>query len=346
MLGAIVATGALSLVFAGTALADHGNGGGNGNGCNAPGHAYGHDNCDPPADPPPSGEDQAPPTSDAPEPPSAPAGEEPSPGTGSTDGASQSAPPPDAANLPQTDASSDSLVPTVSSAPEAGAPSSSPPDSPPPYPGPPVAGWAPVVARSEAPPAPPAPQPTAPRGRTFSSYSGPDASWGEPDASWSQGSAERFGVTGTSAIIAIRRGAGVAGGVAFRVQMVGRSTFSFRASRSIVAGAGGRLYRIGAWLRSDVPGLTVCLRIQEVSPADPLTAVRTSESCLSPTTKWKRFRHFRRTLASRNKLIFSIYSYGAVTGDSFEVDRFTVSRRVKNGWKRVDAAFGDASELR
>jgi hypothetical protein len=125
----------------------------------------------------------------------------------------------------------------------------------------------------------------------------------------------------------------------------GSSTFAFRASRSVVAGAGGRLYRIGAWLRSDAPGLTVCLRIQEVAPADRLTSVRSSESCLSPTTKWKRFRLFRRTLASGNKLVFSIYSYGATAGDSFEVDGFTVARRVKNGWKRVDAAFGDA-ELR
>jgi hypothetical protein len=192
----------------------------------------------------------------------------------------------------------------------------------------------------------PAPRPTAPRERTFSSYTGPEASWGTPDASWSQGaqSAERFGVTGTSAIIAIRRGAGVAGGLAFRVQMTeGSSTFAFRASRSIVSGSGGRLYRIGAWLRSDVPGLSVCLRIQELTPGDSLVPVRTSESCLATTAKWKKFRLYRRTLARGNRLVFSIYSYGAVEGDSFDVDGFTVARKVLHGWKRVDAAFGNAS---
>jgi hypothetical protein len=203
-----------------------------------------------------------------------------------------------------------------------------------------------VTARSESAPAAPAPRPTAPRERTFSSYTGPEASWGTPDASWSQGaqSAERFGVTGTSAIIAIRRGAGVAGGLAFRVQMMrGHSTFAFRASRSIVAGSGGRLYRIATWLRSDVPGLSVCLRIQEMTPRDSLVPVRTSESCLATTSDWKKFRLYRRTLARGNRLVFSIYSYGAVEGDSFDVDGFTVARKTLHGWKRVDAAFGNAS---
>jgi hypothetical protein len=148
-------------------------------------------------------------------------------------------------------------------------------------------------------------------------------------------------VTGTGAIITIRRRHGVFGGLSFRVEMLeGNSTFVFRASRSIVTGAGGRLYRIGTWLRSDVPGLNVCLRIQEVSPNDALTPVRTSESCLAPTGKWKHFRLYRRTLARGNRLVFSIYSYGAVKGDSFEIDGFTVARRVTNAWIRVTAAFG------
>jgi hypothetical protein len=123
----------------------------------------------------------------------------------------------------------------------------------------------------------------------------------------------------------------------------GESTFAFRASRSIVAAGGGRLYRIGTWLRSDVPGLSVCLRIQEMSPRDSLVPVRTSETCLASTATWKHFRLYRRTLARGNRMVFSIYAYGAVEGDSFDVDRFTVSRRVKNGWKRVAAAFGGAS---
>ncbi len=71
--------------------------------------------------------------------------------------------------------------------------------------------------------------------------------------------------------------------------------------------------------------------------------MRTSESCFAPTAKWKHFRVFRRTLARGNHLVFSVYSFGAVAGDSFEIDGFTVHRRVLHGWKRVDAAFGDAA---
>jgi hypothetical protein len=161
-------------------------------------------------------------------------------------------------------------------------------------------------------------------------------------------SAERYGVTGTGAIITIRRRHGVFGGLSFHVSLArGSSSLVFRAARAVVAGSGGRLYRIGAWLRTDAPGMNVCLRIQEVSPRDPLTAVRTSESCFAPTVTWKHLILYRRTLARGNKLVFSIYTLGAVSGDSFDVDRFTVARRVgKHLWKRVDAAFGDAAELR
>jgi len=205
-----------------------------------------------------------------------------------------------------------------------------------------------VSAREENQPAPPEPRPTAPRERTWSSTHTPDASWGQPDASWSNShAADQYGVTGTGAIITIRRRYGVFGGLSFRVSLApGSSSLVFRAARSVVAGSGGRLYRIGAWLRTDAPGMNVCLRIQEVSPADPLTAVRTSESCFAPTTNWKRFMLYRRTLARGNRLVFSIYSFGAVSGDSFDIDRFTVSRRVAHGWKRVSAAFGNSAELR
>ena len=144
-------------------------------------------------------------------------------------------------------------------------------------------------------------------------------------------SASRYGLAGTGAVITVRQRHGVFGGLSFRVTAApGASRFVFQAARSVIAGAGGRLYRIGAWLRTDVPGLGVCLRIQEVSPADPLIPVRTSEACFTPTNTWHRFRLYRRTLAAGNRLVFSIYSFGALAGESFEVDK---------GWKRVTAAF-------
>jgi hypothetical protein len=119
----------------------------------------------------------------------------------------------------------------------------------------------------------------------------------------------------------------------------GESSFSFDATGTVQERHVGRAYRIGAWLRGETPGLTVCLRIEEVSKADPLTSVRTTETCVSPTTTWRHFRILRRTVARGDRLVFSIYSYGAASGDTFEIDGFTVMRKTADGWKRVDQAF-------
>jgi hypothetical protein len=153
-------------------------------------------------------------------------------------------------------------------------------------------------------------------------------------------SAARYGLAARGAVITVRQRHGVFGGLSFRVTATpGASSFVFRTARSILAGSGGRLYRIGAWLRTDVPGLDVCLRIQEISEADPLISVRTSEACFTPAAAWHHVRLYRRTLAPGNRLVFSIYSFGATAGDSFEVDNFRVARRVGKGWKRVIAAL-------
>ena len=151
---------------------------------------------------------------------------------------------------------------------------------------------------------------------------------------------------GTRAGVELRRGHGVSGGSSLRVAMVrGASSFGLRARHYVVATAAGSLYRIGAWLRSDDPGLMICLRIQELSPRTSEPPVRTSESCVASTASWRHIRVFRRTMAPGNRLVFSIYSSSNVTGDSFEIDRFRVQVRVKHGWKRVHAAFGNAPAL-
>jgi hypothetical protein len=124
------------------------------------------------------------------------------------------------------------------------------------------------------------------------------------------------------------------------------STYSFAAAGTSRAASAGATYRIGAWLRSDVPGLSVCLRIQEVSPNDALTPVRTTETCIAPTAEWHHFWIVRRALARGDKLVFSIYSFGALSGDRFEIDGFTVLRRTAKGWKRVDEAFAASPEIR
>jgi hypothetical protein len=133
---------------------------------------------------------------------------------------------------------------------------------------------------------------------------------------------------------------GVTGRPSVRVALLrGLTTYSFDAAGTVRTTRVGSLYRIGAWLRTDAPGLTVCLRIEEVSKKDPLTAVRTSETCFSPTTKWQHFRILRRTLAAGDTLKFSIYSYGAEKGDSFEIDAFAVLRKAPDRWVRVKNAF-------
>jgi hypothetical protein len=148
-----------------------------------------------------------------------------------------------------------------------------------------------------------------------------------------------YGVTGRGAHLTLRND-GVDGKPAIRVALARRgSQFEFQSVGDVEVARVGLAYRIGAWLRSDAPGVTVCLRIEEVSPKDPLAAVRTTETCLSPTAEWRHFRILRRTLARGDKLVFSVYSYGAELGDSFEIDHFLVLRKTTHGWKRVDSAF-------
>ena len=45
-------------------------------------------------------------------------------------------------------------------------------------------------------------------------------------------------------------------------------------------------------------------------------------------------------MARGDKLTFSIYSYGALAGDSFDIDGFVVLRHTSKGWRKVDEAFG------
>ncbi len=125
-----------------------------------------------------------------------------------------------------------------------------------------------------------------------------------------------------------------------RVSVAGAvSTFVFSAGSSVKTERAGSAFRIGAWLRSPEAGLTVCLRIEEVSKDDPLIAVRTSETCFAPTAKWEHIRILRKTIAAGHTLRFSAYSYGAESGDSFDIDGFTVMRKGAHGWKKVRSVF-------
>jgi hypothetical protein len=152
-----------------------------------------------------------------------------------------------------------------------------------------------------------------------------------------------YGVAGKQSKLVLLKNP-VDGRPAIRVSLArGSSQFSFDAIGTVRTERVGLQYRIGAWLRTNAPGMTVCLRIREISPKDPLTSVRTTETCFSPTTKWRHFQIIRRTVARGDKLVFSAYAYAAVQGDNFDIDGFTVMRKTSDGWKRVEAAFGNRS---
>lgn len=154
-----------------------------------------------------------------------------------------------------------------------------------------------------------------------------------------------YGVLGSRARVTLGR-RGVTGLPSLRVAVLrGASVFTFSAAGMVRAVRMGSKYRIGAWLRTDAPGVTVCLRIEEVSKHDDVAPVRTTETCFSPTTKWQHVRIIRTTIKSGDKLRFSIYSYGAEKGDSFDIDGFTVLRKTETGWKRVKDAFARRGSL-
>jgi hypothetical protein len=142
------------------------------------------------------------------------------------------------------------------------------------------------------------------------------------------------------AVDPVASGAGLAelGGDALRVTATGSApTFALR------AGHGGlrvRLprasYRMGAWLRSRTPGLTVCLRIKQVDPAasSPFR-VRTHEKCVQTTGNWQRVRLVLRGVPRGHQLLFSLYVYGAAPGDSFDVGGFLITRKAPHRWRPV-----------
>jgi len=193
---------------------------------------------------------------------------------------------------------------------------------------------APPRAASHAPSLPAAPH-HAPRGQLAAASSAPTVRPAPVVAD--------LGVAGRGAKLAFRRD-GVNGRPAVRVTSArGVTTFAFMARGLVRARRIGNAYRIGAWLRSDTPGLMVCLRIAEVRRSDPLVAVRTTERCMTPTAAWQHFRILRKTVARGDRLVFSVYSYGTTARDSFEIEGFTVMQKTASGWRRVRDAFARES---
>jgi hypothetical protein len=127
-------------------------------------------------------------------------------------------------------------------------------------------------------------------------------------------------------------------GAAVEVSVAGTShVFSVAPAHAVEAMRDG-LYRLETWLRTDTPGVGVCLRVEEVSPKGAATRW-TSETCLDPTTTWEHFTVTRKTILEGDRLLFSLYSFNAVAHNTFELDGFAVDRFGPSGWVQVSGAL-------
>jgi hypothetical protein len=97
-------------------------------------------------------------------------------------------------------------------------------------------------------------------------------------------------------------------------------------------------YRVNAWLRTDTPGLTVCLRFVEKKPGWKGKRVRSSETCVAPTTEWKRYRVDALSVARGNVLRVAAVVYGSFGDASFELSRLKVEKKANGRWTKIRGA--------
>jgi hypothetical protein len=97
-------------------------------------------------------------------------------------------------------------------------------------------------------------------------------------------------------------------------------------------------YRVNAWLRTNTPGLTVCLRFVEKQPGWKGKRVRSSETCVAPTTEWKRYRVDALSVARGNVLRVAAVVYGSFGDATFELSRLKVEKKVDGRWTKLRGA--------
>jgi hypothetical protein len=117
---------------------------------------------------------------------------------------------------------------------------------------------------------------------------------------------------------------GVVGSRAVRVAgSTSATTYTITAvPRTVASTAAGRAYAAGAWVRSDRPGKTVCVRLREWSGSG---VVAYASSCAATTGTWRRLPALAYTAkASGDQLDLFLYQGSAVSGDSFELDGATL----------------------
>jgi hypothetical protein len=86
--------------------------------------------------------------------------------------------------------------------------------------------------------------------------------------------------------------------------------------------AAGTRYEARAWIRSETPGKTVCLRIREWSAG---AAVGGAERCRVATGAWERLDAVPYTAVGGDSIELYAYQSSAAAGDSFDIDGITLT---------------------
>jgi hypothetical protein len=121
-------------------------------------------------------------------------------------------------------------------------------------------------------------------------------------------------------------GGGTVGTLNVKVTRANYSTYGIIASPAPVTSlTAGAVYAGGGSIRSATPGKQVCLVLREKKPDGTLVY---KTGCLTSTTSWQALPTVTHTAAANGSLLdFYVYQSGAVTGDTFELDGLTLTRR-------------------
>ena len=102
----------------------------------------------------------------------------------------------------------------------------------------------------------------------------------------------------------------------------------YASPRPVLNTSAGTAYTSGAWMRSDTPGKSVCLRVREWTTATPAVLAGAQTSCAASTAAWQHLSLTYTTVGSGNQLALQVYETGAVAADTFEVDGISLDGYV------------------
>jgi hypothetical protein len=95
---------------------------------------------------------------------------------------------------------------------------------------------------------------------------------------------------------------------------------------AVTSSTAGTAYTATAWIRSDVAGKTVCLRVRENASGGGVAGA--ALTCLTATASWQQFAPLAYTaVGTGNTLEVYAYMDGAATGDSFDLDDVALVQR-------------------